>query len=103
MKGKVLLLIGAGVGYVLGSRAGRQRYEQIKGSAEAMWHAPAVQERVTEAEEAIKAKAPEVQERLASAASRATEKVKSTVQRHDPDDDSELGQVIGNDHRSVSE
>ena len=30
MKGKILLVVGLGVGYVLGSRAGRERYEQIR-------------------------------------------------------------------------
>ena len=29
MRGKVGLVIGLGVGYVLGTRAGRERYEQI--------------------------------------------------------------------------
>ena len=30
MKGKVGLVVGLSVGYVLGTRAGRERYEQIK-------------------------------------------------------------------------
>ncbi len=30
MKGKIGLVVGLGVGYVLGTRAGRERYEQIK-------------------------------------------------------------------------
>ena len=32
---KMTLLVGAAVGYVLGARAGRQRYESIKGMARA--------------------------------------------------------------------
>jgi hypothetical protein len=43
MKGKVLFVVGLGVGYVLGTRAGRQRYEQIKGAAESVWNTPTVQ------------------------------------------------------------
>ena len=30
MKKKLYFLVGVGVGYVLGSRAGRERYEQLK-------------------------------------------------------------------------
>jgi hypothetical protein len=47
MKGKVLFVVGLGVGYVLGTRAGRQRYEQIKGAAESVWNTPTVQNGVT--------------------------------------------------------
>lgn len=33
MKKKLYFLVGMAVGYVLGSRAGRERYEQLKTSA----------------------------------------------------------------------
>jgi len=46
MRGKVLFVVGLGVGYVLGTRAGRERYEQIKKAAEGVWNAPAVQQGV---------------------------------------------------------
>ncbi|WP_417564612.1 YtxH domain-containing protein [Microbacterium sp.] len=46
MRGKVGLVIGLGVGYVLGTRAGRERYEQIKEQAEKLWNLPPVQDRV---------------------------------------------------------
>ncbi|WP_051426749.1 YtxH domain-containing protein [Jiangella gansuensis] len=85
MRGKLLLLAGAAVGYVLGTAAGRQRYEQIKGRAGAMWHDPKVQQKVSEAQDAVMAKAPEVQEKLAEAATKATDKVRSTMHRHEPD------------------
>ena len=90
MKGKLLILAGAAVGYVLGTRAGRQRYEEIKGRANAWWQDPKVQQRVADAEHAVRAKAPQVQERLTEAAGRASEKVKSSVQRHDHDLDPEV-------------
>nr|WP_255670314.1 hypothetical protein [Aeromicrobium wangtongii] len=38
------MLIAAGAGYVLGTRAGRERYEQIKSQATQMWHNPKVQD-----------------------------------------------------------
>lgn len=43
MKGKLAFVLGAAVGYVLGSRAGRERYEQIKRRAEAVWNTEPVQ------------------------------------------------------------
>lgn len=46
MKGKLLFVAGAAVGYVLGTRAGRQRYEQIKQAAESVWNTPVVQQGV---------------------------------------------------------
>lgn len=87
MKGKLILLAGAAVGYVLGTRAGRQRYEQLKGRADAMWHDPKVQQKVTDAQQAVKDRAPELQEKLTDAASRASDKVRSTMQRHDTEAD----------------
>ena len=44
MKGKAALLIGAGAGYLLGTRAGRQRYEQITRTAERFWRDPGVRQ-----------------------------------------------------------
>lgn len=47
MKGKIGLVVGLGVGYVLGTRAGRERYEQIKTQWLKVWHLDPVQEQVT--------------------------------------------------------
>lgn len=46
MKGKIAFVLGAAVGYVLGTRAGRERYEQIKRGAEKVWHTEPVQKGV---------------------------------------------------------
>ena len=46
MKGKILFVVGLGVGYVLGTRAGRERYEQIRKAAERVWNQPSVQQGV---------------------------------------------------------
>jgi len=46
MKGKVLFVVGLGVGYVLGTRAGRERYEQIRQAAQKLWDTPTVQQGV---------------------------------------------------------
>jgi hypothetical protein len=60
MRVKLALIVGAGIGYVLGTRAGRQRYEQIKRAAGKMWHDPRVQQQVHQAEDFAREKAPEV-------------------------------------------
>lgn len=51
MKGKILFVVGLGVGYVLGTRAGRERYEQIKRVADSVWNQPTVKRGVDSAKE----------------------------------------------------
>ncbi len=46
MKGKIGLVVGIGVGYVLGTRAGRERYEQIKTQWLKVWNLDQVQDLV---------------------------------------------------------
>ncbi|MFJ1701982.1 hypothetical protein OG871_13025 [Kitasatospora sp. NBC_00374] len=41
---KLTLIVGVGVGYVLGARAGRQRYEQLAGAARQFSQNPKVQD-----------------------------------------------------------
>ncbi|WP_203231160.1 hypothetical protein [Nocardioides caldifontis] len=62
-----LLLIG--IGYVLGARAGRERYEQIRGFANKVQGNPTVQQTASKAADVAKDKAPVVKEKLASVAS----------------------------------
>lgn len=76
---KLSFLTGFGLGYVLGSRAGRQRYEQLKAHAEGVWHNPKVQETVAHAQDFAAEKAPEVQRRIAESASQAARKVTDKV------------------------
>ena len=79
VKGKILLLVGLGVGYVLGTRAGRERYEQIKDAASKLWNDPRVQKRVDQAEDFVKDKAPEVAEFLADGAKNVVSKVSGST------------------------
>ena len=74
-----MFAVGAGVGYVLGTRAGRERYEAMKTQADNLWHDPRVQDKVAEAGQAVKEKAPEVQAKLASAAGTVKDNVTETV------------------------
>src|SRR5690606_1038127 len=63
MKGKLLLAAGIGVGFVLGSRAGRQSYETLKGYVQDLWSDPKVQDRVSDIEDTVKEKVPVVQDK----------------------------------------
>jgi hypothetical protein len=50
MKGKILFATGLAVGYVLGTRAGRERYDEIKAVVGRIWGDPRVQKQVHNAE-----------------------------------------------------
>jgi len=57
MKGKAGLVVGLAVGYVLGTRAGRERYEQIKEQWLKVYNLAPVQEQVSKAKEFAKSTA----------------------------------------------
>ncbi|MEU8659246.1 hypothetical protein [Actinoplanes philippinensis] len=44
MRGKLMFLTGLAAGFVMGSRAGREKYEEIRASAQKLWEHPTVQE-----------------------------------------------------------
>jgi len=75
MKGKILLVVGLGIGYVLGTRAGRQQYDKIKAAADKLWNDPRLQKQVDNAQEFVKDKAPEVAEFLADGAKKVVSQV----------------------------
>jgi len=62
---KLTLLIAAGAGYVLGSRAGRERYEQIKTQATKTWNNPKVQEAADAVQTQAKQTAGDVKDKVA--------------------------------------
>ncbi|UFU06849.1 YtxH domain-containing protein [Ruania halotolerans] len=53
MNGKVAFVVGAAIGYVLGTQAGREQYERIKDATQNAWQNPKVQEKVSAAEERV--------------------------------------------------
>lgn len=85
MKGKLALVAGAAVGYVLGTRAGREQYERLKGRAQELWQDPRVQGRVTEAEhrvtDAARAKFPEAQAKITDTARNAADAARTKLGR----------------------
>jgi hypothetical protein len=44
MRGKLMFIGGLAAGFVLGSRAGREKYEEIRTNAKKVWEHPTVQE-----------------------------------------------------------
>lgn len=76
MMKKLSLLAAGGIGYVLGARAGRGRYDQIAGLATKVKNDPRVQDAAHQAAETAKAQAPVVKDKVTSAASTVADKVK---------------------------
>jgi oxygen-dependent protoporphyrinogen oxidase len=74
MKGKLVFGAGVAVGYLVGTKQGRQGYEQLKGSAQAMWQNPTVQEQVETAKQFAREQAPVARELLLDAAHKVAEK-----------------------------
>lgn len=75
MKGKILFVAGLGLGYVLGTRAGREKYEQLKAQALKVWNDPRVQKQVDAVEDFVKDKAPEVADFVTDNAKKVVDKV----------------------------
>lgn len=84
MRGKVGFVLGAAVGYVLGTRAGRARYEQIKRGAIAVWETPLVQQGVT----AVKGSVNDQVQSVKAAASRAAKSAFAAATQPQRDADS---------------
>jgi hypothetical protein len=76
---KLGFIVGVGVGYVLGAKAGRRRYEQIKARADKVWQSPTVQHKVNDATQVVRDKAPELQHKVAAVAKDAGSAVKAKV------------------------
>lgn len=78
MKGKFLFVVGLGVGYVLGTRAGRERYEQIRQAAEDLWNQPKVQEGVGTVKEFAMSRVGDVSDAVLDGAKKLVKQVSGT-------------------------
>ena len=74
---KLLVLIAGGVGYVLGTKAGRERYEQMRSTFNKVKSDPRVQEKAQQATDMAREKAPVVKDKVSEAAGAAQSKMKS--------------------------
>ena len=87
MRGKLLFVTGAAVGYVLGARAGRKRYDQIAAAASKVWQSPGIQKQVSQAQDYAAAKVGDIPDALftgarkliSQAASNRTKPTRSVV------------------------
>lgn len=66
-----MLALGVGVGYVLGTRAGRERYDAMKAQVLKVWDDPRVVKARTDVEDYAKQQAPIIRERAEAAAKAA--------------------------------
>jgi len=76
---RMSFLVGLAAGYVLGARAGKQRYEQIKTVSGKVWQSQPVQKQVAAAKESARTKAaPVVADFVADAARATSEKLRAS-------------------------
>jgi hypothetical protein len=91
MMSKLGMLAAGAVGYVLGARAGRERYEQIAYQAQRFWTNPKVQQAASQAQDKAKGlakdAAPVVAEKVTDAAKHAAGAAVSAVKRDSDDAD----------------
>ena len=64
---RIVFFAGAAAGYVLGTRAGQQRYDQMRTKAEKLWSSPQVQDKVEVARRTLSERAPAVAEKVGAA------------------------------------
>ncbi|OLT50906.1 hypothetical protein [Cellulosimicrobium sp. CUA-896] len=79
MKSKLALVVGIGVGYVLGTRAGRERFEEIRGKAKELWQSDDVQSAVHSAQDKVTTVAKEQGAKVAGVAKEQGGKVADAV------------------------
>lgn len=80
---KLTLLVAAGAGYVLGTRAGRERYEQIKQQTTKFWNNPKVQDTVGDVQTHAKQAGADLGSKAAETASHVKDKVADKVSSSD--------------------
>jgi hypothetical protein len=74
---KLLTVAVGAAAYVLGARAGRERYDQISALARSLSRDPRVQKKASQAADVIRDQAPKAGEHLADAAKKAAAMVTS--------------------------
>jgi hypothetical protein len=90
---KRILIVSAGaVGFLLGSRAGRQPYEQFMRAIGQLKDDPRVQEKAHQGAQLVRDQAPVVADKVADAARTATSKVTSAVSGSDSGSDKPSGE-----------
>ncbi len=76
---RLILLAGVAIGYILGAKAGRERYEQLAEHASKVWSDPRVQTKVDE----VKEQAPQVAAMMGDKAKSAASQAKAKAGGHE--------------------
>lgn len=92
---KLGMLAAGAVGYVLGARAGRERYDQIVAASQRLWSNPKVQEASQQAQLYAREKAPDIGEKVADVAVDAAKTAAAKVADVVGSDDSSSGASNG--------
>lgn len=86
---KLTIVAAFGAGYVLGARAGRERYDQIASKTQDVWRDPRVQRKASQAQDVAAQKAYQaasvVGEKAAHAATSVQESVQDKISGDSPD------------------
>ncbi len=94
--GRLLTLgLGVGIGFVLGSRSGRDSYERMKDEARRIWEDPKVQATIHDVTDNVRDRAPEAVNRVVDTVTDLTQKATGETKHtgHAPDvvSDPEMG------------
>jgi hypothetical protein len=81
MRGKIIFVLGAAAGYVIGTKRGRKGYEQLKGQASDVWQNPRVQKTVADVENYAREQLPVVKDQLSDAAKKVADTVAGAVKK----------------------
>jgi hypothetical protein len=81
MRFKLLFVAGLATGYVLGAKAGRLKYAEIKAKAAQAWEDPRVHKVVSEAQDFVKDAAPVVQAKVSEVTAAAADTARAAGQK----------------------
>lgn len=79
MKRKLLFLFGLAIGYVIGARAGREKYDKLKATAEHYWQDPRVSKVRSDVETYARTQAPIIRDRAEAVAKAAPGAIKEAA------------------------
>jgi hypothetical protein len=79
MRARILFLVGLGLGYVLGTRRGRQGYIDIKDRVRSISRNPTVQKTVDTVRSAAEDKAPAAAAKVEDVADKAQQKIDESI------------------------
>ncbi|MCU1439312.1 MAG: hypothetical protein JWP85_309 [Rhodoglobus sp.] len=79
MQGKLLLVAGLAVGYVLGARRGREGYDKLKRQASETWRSPNVQRTVSSARKFAEDNIPVVGDAISDAVKKVNDAATETT------------------------